>query len=320
LIGGQEVPGTAEDLVRSRITSDPAVHRVSTNKVVAVGPLEAIIGTSFEAIDKPVSQAPEFEYPTCSFHVRPLKQAFRFSSGLAEVPMSDIKNWSNSAAQWIAWVRTDNHDAFWAYQTAFEVFVGPGTGQAIELGAGEGRIARVLGALGWQMTLVEPVPELRQAAEEAGSAATYVTAPANVVPAEAAQFDLVVLYNMLMDVDDLDGTIAEARRLMRPDGRVIAGIVHPIADVIQAREEGDPNAPCFVARPVDDTMERDGLTMRFCGWRRPLSDYVNAFARAGLVVTRMSEPAPDPDHPASERFTKGHVIPIFLWLELRPFP
>ncbi|MEM8632387.1 MAG: methyltransferase domain-containing protein [Pseudomonadota bacterium] len=233
--------------------------------------------------------------------------------------MSDVENWSEAAAQWIAWVRTDNHDAFWAYQSAFEAFVGRGTGAAIELGAGEGRISRVLGALGWRMTLVEPVAELQRAAEAARSAVVYHAAPAHAVPAEAAQFDLVVLYNMLMDVDDLDGTIAEARRLLHPDGRVIAGIVHPIADVVHAREEGDPSLPYFEARQVDETMQRDGLTMRFHGWRRPLCDYVNALARAGLVITRMAEPAPDPVHPATQRLDNGRVMPIFLWLELRPF-
>ena len=234
--------------------------------------------------------------------------------------MSDVSNWSEAAAQWIAWVRTKDHDPFWAYEAAFEAFVGEGGGEGLELGAGEGRISRVLGRLGWRMTLAEPVPALLDAAREARSGVAYLDAPAHRVPLDDGRFDLVVLYNVLMDVDDLERTVAEAARLLSPEGRLIAGIVHPIGDVVHDREKPDGGVSYFDPSPFDDEIVSNGLTMRFRGWRRPLSHYVNALAAAGLVIARMDEPAPDPAHPATARLPDTRKLPLFLWLELRKSP
>lgn len=230
--------------------------------------------------------------------------------------MSDVINWTEAAEQWIDWVQSENHDAFWAFRSAFERFVGPGPGEAVELGAGEGRISRVLGELGWRMTLVEPVAPLLNAAREANSGVTYHLAPANAAPAPPGAFDLVVIYNVLMDVDDLTGTVAKAAELLSPSGRMIVGIVHPILDTVHVEQERAPKS-YFEPHQVDATFERDGLTMRFRGWRRPLSAYVNALSAAGLRLTRMEEPQPDPSHPATDRLDRGKRLPMFLWMELR---
>ena len=43
-------------------------------------------------------------------------------------------------------------------------------------------------------------------------------------------FDLVVAYNVLMDVDDLQATVTEIARVLEPGGVLAAGVTHPIAD------------------------------------------------------------------------------------------
>ncbi|MEO1678226.1 MAG: class I SAM-dependent methyltransferase [Pseudomonadota bacterium] len=231
-------------------------------------------------------------------------------------PSTDVANWSEAAEQWIAWARTENHDAFWAYRSAFAEFVGPGTGEAVEIGGGEGRISRLLTNLGWRTTLVEPVEPLMSAAKEAQSAHSYVSAAADAVPLDSDRFDLVMLYNVLMDVDDLTGSVVEAARLLAPTGRMIVGIVHPIQDVLSAVNKGRVVTPYFAAQHFDETFTRNGLEMRFRGWMRPLSDYVNTLAEAGLAISRMAEPEPDPQHPVTQRLTNGRVRPVFLWLDL----
>ena len=237
---------------------------------------------------------------------------------LPEAEASDVENWAFAANQWIAWTRTENHDAYWAYERAFGGFVGQGRGAGIDLGAGEGRVSRTLSQLGWRMTLVEPVAALLSAAKAAGSGHAYIAAKADAVPCEARAFDLVLLYNVLMDVDDLNGTAQEAARLCHPEGRVIVGLVHPILDVVHGLENGPLDPPCFTAHKVAETFTRGGLDMRFAGWRRPMSDYVAALSDAGLAITAMAEPAPDPDHPKTATLPHGAPLPVFLWLEARP--
>lgn len=231
---------------------------------------------------------------------------------------NDVENWTEVADQWIAWTRAQDQDAFWAYRHAFEAFVGPGTGHAVEIGAGEGRISRVLQDLGFSVTAVEPVPALLDAARQAGSATDYLSASATQLPLADNRFDLVMLYNVLMDVEDLQAASREAARVLRPEGRLICGLVHPIFDLVAAKASVPPQS-YFKTHAFDATAEAEGLEMRFRGWQRPLNAYVNAFATVGLGITRMNEPQADPDHPASRRLVEWAHLPMFLWLELRPW-
>ncbi|MEL7204833.1 MAG: class I SAM-dependent methyltransferase [Pseudomonadota bacterium] len=230
---------------------------------------------------------------------------------------SDASNWTEVAEDWIAWVRTEDHDAFWAYRDAFEQFVGHVSGAGLEIGAGEGRICRVLQGLGYNMTALEPVAAFLEAARAENSATSYIQASASKLPLASESFDLVVLYNVLMDVDDLDASVKEAARVLTPEGRMIVGIVHPVFDVFMAAKSGETLSPYFEPHVLDTEVAANGLIMRFRGWMRPLSAYVNACADAGLFVTRMEEPRPDPAHPATLRLTEQNSVPTFLWLELR---
>lgn len=235
---------------------------------------------------------------------------------------ADVEHWRSVAEDWTAWARTPDHDAFWAYRAALAAFVGPGAGEAVEIGCGEGRIARLLGALGYRTTVVEPVEALLAAAREQGSAVAYHRAPATALLLQDDSADLVMMYNMLMDVEAMDAAVAEAARVLRPGGRLIAGVVHPIADLEMAqRRTGDwaGMGPYFDTRFFDEhVMDRNGLAMRFRGWARPLSAYVAAIADAGLAVTRMEEPRPAPDHPWAGHDDRWRHLPLFLWLEARP--
>lgn len=229
----------------------------------------------------------------------------------------DVDHWTGQAMQWTTWARTSAHDAFWPYRSRFEVFVGPGAGPALEIGAGEGRICRVLGDLGYHVTAVEPVAALLEAAKDHDSAAHYVQATAAQIPLPGAAYPLVVLYNVLMDVDDLDAALAEAMRCLAPGGRLIVGIVHPVADLIKTvmdtgdwEGEGSYFEPRHFDHPVTDA---EGLRMHFVGWQRPMSAYTDALLRAGARLQRLEEPQPDPAHPwANARWRK---LPLFLWIE-----
>lgn len=230
----------------------------------------------------------------------------------------DVAHWTKAAADWIRWVRHPDHDAFWAYRSAFEAFVGSGTGRVVEIGAGEGRVSRCLGGLGYQVTCVEPVPEMLAAAGGAKSGVAYVEAPGHKVPLPDAEFDAAFLYNMLMDVEDLSGTLSEAVRLLKPRGTLVIGIVHPFADLhfaLRATGEWGGHGSYFETRDFDAPIEdASGLSMHFRGCSRPLSAYLNALTAAGARVVHVEEPRPDPGHPWSAG-TRWDTLPLFLWIK-----
>lgn len=113
------------------------------------------------------------------------------------------------------------HDVFWAYRESLLAFIGRGEGQALEVGCGEGRVSRALRECGYHVTATDPVAQLIAAAEEARSADEYAVASAGNLPFEEGGFDLVVAYNMLMDVEDVAGALREMRRVLRQSGTLL---------------------------------------------------------------------------------------------------
>jgi SAM-dependent methyltransferase len=238
------------------------------------------------------------------------------------VSAKDYKHWSQVAEEWAAWARKPNHDAFWAYRASLAAFIGRGTGNALDVGCGEGRISRELTACGFQVTAVDPVSQFVGAAVEARSAQNYAVAMATQLPFENARFDLVVAYNVLMDLDDVPAALKEFRRVMRIGGQLIISVCHPFVDHGRFASEA-MNAPFVVEgtyfgrQRFEGVEERDGLRMHFAGWSHPLEAYGMALEAAGLAITSLREPVPDlgdgRNHMA--RWTR---LPLFLWLKARP--
>jgi ubiquinone/menaquinone biosynthesis C-methylase UbiE len=127
----------------------------------------------------------------------------------------DRKHWTRVAGEWTAWARAPNHDAFWAYRASLAAFIGGGCGEALDVGCGEGRVSRELMALGYQVTATDPVSELVEGAAQAKSAHDYAVAGATKLPFEDSRFDLVVAYNVLMDIEDVPAALREIRRVSR---------------------------------------------------------------------------------------------------------
>ena len=236
----------------------------------------------------------------------------------------DHEHWSRVAAEWIAWARTPNHDAFWAYRSSLLSFIGRNEGDALDVGCGEGRVSRVLKECGYRVTATDPVEAFIAASEQAGSADDYKMATAANLPFADDMFDLAIAYNVLMDVEDIPAAVREIRRVLRSSGTLIVSIVHPFTD--RGRFAGpEANAPFvlqesyFGRERFEDTEVRNGLEMHFAGWSQPLESYMAALENAGLAITSLREPVPDTADKGShtERWNK---VPLFLWLKAIPLP
>ncbi|HEV7372712.1 class I SAM-dependent methyltransferase [Arenibaculum sp.] len=234
----------------------------------------------------------------------------------------DREHWSEVAAEWMRWARTPDHDAFWAYRDGLRAFIGSRAADALDVGCGEGRVSRELRALGYDVTAADVVEALAGAAKEAGSAHRHVVADAAALPFADRSFDLVVAYNVLMDVADVPAAVAEVARVLRPAGELMVSLVHPFRDRGSFDGEG-PDAP-FVLKDTyygrkrfEGAEERDGLRMRYAGWSMPLESYAAALERAGLAITALREPLPA-DGARQQHAERWKRIPLFLWLKARP--
>jgi len=234
----------------------------------------------------------------------------------------DCAHWSRNATEWIAWARSPNHDAFWAYRSSLLAFIGTGAGEALEVGCGEGRVSRLLKDCGYHVTATDPVQELLLAAQQARSADEYKVADASDLPFSEETFDLVVAYNVLMDVENVPTAMREIRRVLRRTGTLMVSIVHPFAD--RGRWAGpEADAPFIIEdryfgrKRFEVVEERNGLQMRFAGWSQPLENYMLALEGAGFVVSALREPTPDAASiwAQTQRWSR---FPLFLWLKARP--
>ena len=208
-----------------------------------------------------------------------------------EAATTTAQDWDEQAQNWIAWVRKPGFDSYWRYRDAFFDLV-PAAGRAtLDLGCGEGRVSRDLAERGHRVTGVDASPTMVEAARQAHAGGRYLVADSADLPLPDGSFDLVVAYNVLMDVDDLPGTVGEVGRVLAPGGRLCLAITHPITNT-GSRRDGlfVLDRPYFGAHRFQDEVERDGMRMRFSGWSHPLGAYAKALEDAGLLIEAIREP------------------------------
>ena len=235
---------------------------------------------------------------------------------------ADRAHWARVAADWIAWARAPGHDAFWYYRAGLAALIGPGGGEALDVGCGEGRVSRLLGELGYRVTAADAVAEMVAAAREADSAADYAVAPVADLPFADRRFPLVVAYNVLMDVEDVD---ARARRAAPGDPSRRAA--HRSRSCIRCRTAARRKTAAFVLR-VGLVRHRPVPGPRRA--RRPRRSsspggpdrsrcISRALRRAGFAVTDLREPRPDPV-PLPAHLEGAQRRPVFLWMVAEPHP
>jgi SAM-dependent methyltransferase len=216
--------------------------------------------------------------------------------------VTGAEHWEAEAERFAAWARAPGHDAYWTESGPpfFDLLPTPGR-RTLDLGCGEGRVARDLKARGHTVSGIDVAPTMIRLAREADPGGEYAVADAADLPFADATFDLVVAFNSLMDMDDMPGAVREAARVLEPGGRICACITHPMRDA--GRFEGaGPDARLFIRgsyfgkRRFSMRVERGGFELHFKGWAYPLEDYVGAFEAAALRIESLREP-PDPHRP-----------------------
>ncbi len=155
--------------------------------------------------------------------------------------------WELEAENWVRWARTPG-DAYWDYAPIFFDEVVPAAGRrTLELGCGEGRVVRDLTTRGHRVVGLDSSPTLLGHAREADPSGRYVLADAARVPFADDAFDLVVAYNSLMDIEDMEAAVREAARVLETSGRLCVCVTHPVND-----------AGVFASREPDASFVIDG--------------------------------------------------------------
>ena len=231
--------------------------------------------------------------------------------------------WERHAAWWQAEF-TDGADV--EYEEQILPLAGrllAGAKRVLDLGCGEGQIARLVAGAGAERVVGvdTSTAQLAEAARRGGGVA-YTRASAGALPLAVRSFDAVVTCLVLEHLHDLDGALDEVVRVLRPGGRFVIFINHPL---FQTPSSGwiddhvlDPPEQYWRIGPYlpeSVSVEEVDSGVRLPFFHRPLGRYVNALADRGLYVTRMVEPAPPPGFLAqAPQYVDAATIPRLLLL------
>ena len=236
--------------------------------------------------------------------------------------------WRAHADEWAAWASTPDHDVFfWRYNLpAFLDLVPapPGDGPTLDVGCGEGRVARALAARGHSMVGVDAAEVLVRAAVTGDPATPAAVADAAALPLRPDGAALAISFMVLQDVDDLDAVLCELARVLVVGGRLCFAVLHPLGTCGDFVDADDVESDFLVHLPYAETRRfcesatRDGLTMTFHSEHRSIEAYVGALARAGFVVEDLREPVPDDAVLAENpRLRRKQRIPWYLHVRAR---
>lgn len=204
-----------------------------------------------------------------------------------------------------------------------------GVVDVLDVGAGEGQLARLASRLGATRVVgVDPTwAQVAVALERAGGP-LYVRSGAAALPFADERFDAVVACLVFEHIEEVDTALAEVGRVLRPGGRFLFFLNHPL---LQAPNSGwiddqtlDPPEQYWRIGPYlveDHTIEEVEKDVFIPFIHRPLSRYVNAMAAAGLVIRRMVEPTPPPGFLArAQEYADAATIPRLLFLAAEKQP
>ncbi len=234
--------------------------------------------------------------------------------------MSGSELWAESAGAWIEHVGRD--PARMMLDPLMLQLCGDVAGvRVLDVGCGEGRFCRMLSERGASCVGIDPTRDLLRAARDHGSIAP-IRAVAEAMPLRAWSFDLAVSYITLVDIEHYREAIAEMARVLRPGGRIVVANVGFVS-ASQAPNGGwlrdDAGTPLHV--PIDRYLSETSAVYEWAGiklrnWHRPLSAYISAYLRAGLILRDFLEPAPPESlrgHPDFERAFRVPWFTVMRW-------
>jgi SAM-dependent methyltransferase len=197
-----------------------------------------------------------------------------------------------------------------------------GARRVLDIGCGEGQVARVAAAVPGVELVVGIDPTAAQIAEAArrGGGVVPARSGASGLPLSANSFDAAVACLVFEHIDDMDGAISEVARVLRPGGKFLFLLNHPL---LQAPGSGWVDDDVLGEQywrlgpylRSDHSLEEVDTGVWIPYVHRPLSVYVNALVGSGLVVTRMEEPAPPPGFlAAAGEYPEAATIPRLMFL------
>jgi len=198
-----------------------------------------------------------------------------------------------------------------------------GARRVLDVGCGEGQVARHVAGPGVEVVGIDPTMSQISAARDRAGGPLYARARAEALPCRSAAFDAVLLCLALEHVDEFEAAIDEVARTLEPGGRFLLLLCHPLLQApgsgwIDDRILGEHYWRIGAYLRDDMAVDEVAPDVELVFIHRPLSRYVHAMGRAGLLIDDMEEPAPPAQFLADAGgFPEAATIPRVLLVRAR---
>jgi SAM-dependent methyltransferase len=171
----------------------------------------------------------------------------------------------------------------------------------------------------------------RQMAEQARVTVQFVQGSADDLAAFAENaYDLVFSVNTVQYVAEMAACLAECHRVLRPGGRLVFSLDHPLRDCFFDAETGEeddemsiiPARSYFDSRPNRWRWGNTGILLQT--YHRSIGQWTDLLAAAGFQLQRIVEPAPpvetlDSVWPADDALAPLRLIPhVIIFVAQKP--
>ena len=220
-----------------------------------------------------------------------------------ELSISDYKIWNQHAQWWKDTFTQGRDEEYDALIIPLILQLVDKKGLVLDIGSGEGQIARSIAALSGELFVVGIDPseaQLQNALlikDDAKDRIFYVEGVAECLPFPDNSYEMAVCCLVIEHTVDQDMVLREVARVLKPGGKFILLINHPFfqgtgSGLIDDQILGEKYwrvGPYLVEDVAVEEVD-PGVMLPFA--HRPISRYINPLAEMDFVLVQMVEPSP----------------------------